>query len=117
VNTTVRNVVIILVLAALVAIVPGGGTGASAALQAASLAFLGALAWFATVMYRQHKSELYSLGDRRRGALYAAAAVAVLTLSATPRLWSTSAGSIAWLLLIGASAYTAFAIFWAARKY
>jgi hypothetical protein len=116
-NATFRNVVIILLLAAVVAIVPGGGTGANTALQAVSLAFLGALGWFAMVMYRQHHSELYSLGDRKRAALYAAAAVAVLTLSATPRLWSTSPGSVAWLVLIGAAAYTVFAIVWSVRKY
>jgi ABC-type phosphonate transport system ATPase subunit len=117
VNATFRNVVIILVLAALVAIVPGGGTGANTALQAVSLAFLGALGWFAMVMYRQHRSELYSLGDRKRATLYAAAAVAVLTLSATPRLWNTSAGSVAWLVLIGGAAYAAFAVVWSVRKY
>jgi hypothetical protein len=117
VNPTARNVIIILALATLVAIVPGGGTGANTALQALSLAFLGALAWFAVVTYRQYRPELYSLGDRRRGALYAAAAVAVLTLSATPRLWSSSAGSIAWLVLMGGAFYTVFAVVWAARKY
>jgi hypothetical protein len=116
-NATFRNVVIILVLAALVAIAPGGGTGANTALQAVSLAFLGAIAWFAMVMYRQHRTELYSLGDRKRAGLYAAAAVAVLTLSATPRLWSTPAGSVAWLVLVGGAAYTVFAVVWSARKY
>jgi hypothetical protein len=117
VNATTRNIAIILVIAGLVAIVPGGGTGANTALQAISLAFLGALAWFAMVMYRQHRSDLYSLGDRRRAALYAAAAVAVVTLAATPRLWGTNLGSVAWLVLIGAAAYTVFTVVWSARKY
>jgi hypothetical protein len=117
VNATSRNILIILVLAGLVAVVPGGGTGANTALQAVSLAFLGALGWFAVHMYRQHRSELYSLGDRRRAALYAAAAVAAVTLSATPRLWSTNVGSVAWLVLIGGAAYTVITVVWSARKY
>jgi threonine/homoserine efflux transporter RhtA len=116
-NANLRNVVIVLVLAGLVALLPGGGTGASVALQAVSLAFLGALAWIASITYRQRRADLYSLGDGRRAALYAAAAVATLTLTATPRLWHTSAGSVAWLVLLGGAAYTAFAVLWSARKY
>jgi hypothetical protein len=116
-TANVRNVLIVLVIAALVALLPGGGTGATVALQAVSLAFLGALAWIAAVTYRQHRTELYSLGDTRRAALYAAVAVATLTLTATSRLWHTSAGSVAWLLLLGGAAYTAFAVLWSARKY
>ena len=116
-NANVRNVLIVLVIAALVALLPGGGTGATLAVEAVSLGFLAALAWIASVMYRQHRTELYALGDGRRAALYAAAAVATLTLTATPRLWHTSAGSVAWLVLVGACAYTAFAVLWSARKY
>jgi len=116
-TANLRNVLIVLAIAALVALLPGGGTGATVALQAVSLAFLGALAWIASVTYRQHRAELYSLGDTRRAALYVAAAVATLTLTATSRLWHTSAGSVAWLVLLGGAAYTAFAVLWSARKY
>lgn len=114
---TARNIAIILGVAALVAIVPGGGTAATVALQAASLLFLAVLCWFASIMYRQRRASLYSLGDRRRGILYLAVAVATLTLSATHRMWNTSAGSVAWLILMGACLYAAIAIVWAARKY
>jgi hypothetical protein len=113
---TARNILIILVVAALVVVVPGGGTGAHVALQAASLAFLATLGWFAMTMYRQHRLSLYSLGDRRRAILYAAVAVATLTLTGTKRLWSTSAGSVVWLLLIAAAVYAVVAIVWSARS-
>lgn len=114
---TARNIAIVFVIAALIVVLPGGGTGANVALQAASLAFLAALGWFASIMYRQHRSDLYSLGDGRRAVLYAALAVATLTLTATSRLWKTGAGSVAWLLLLGAAAYAVIAIVWSARKY
>jgi hypothetical protein len=117
-STTVRNVVIVLGIAALVAFLPGGGTGGNVALQAASLAFLGVLAWFASIMYRQHRASIYGLGDRRRAMLYTALGVAALTLTGTTRLWNDGgAGQVAWLLLLGAAAYTVFAVFWSARKY
>ena len=113
---TVRNILIILVLAALVAVLPGGGTGATVVTQAVSLAFLATIGWFASLMYRQHRAELYGLGDRPRATIYVALGVGALTLSATSRMWSTSGGSVAWLLLIGAAVYALVAVFLAARR-
>jgi drug/metabolite transporter (DMT)-like permease len=115
--STARNILIILVIAALVVILPGGGTGASVVIQAISLAFLACLGWVASIMYRQNRTTLYALGDGRRAVLYGALAVATLTLTATPRLWNSSGGSVAWLVLMGACAYAVFAVVWSARKY
>ena len=117
INANVRNVLIIVLIAAVVAVAPGGGTGANVVIQVVSLLFLAAIAWFAAITYRQYRTELYSLGDGRRAALYVAIGVATLTLTATPRLWHTSAGSVAWLVLMGGAAYTSFAVVWAARRY
>jgi hypothetical protein len=115
--TTARNILIIVVIAALVVAVPGGGTGASVVIQAVSLLFLASIGWIAAIQYRQNRPTLYSLGDKRRAVLYGALAIATLTLTATSRLWATSGGSVAWLLLMGAAAYTVFAVVWSARKY
>jgi hypothetical protein len=117
INPNVRNLAIVLVLAALVAFLPGGGTGAGVVIQALSLTFLASLAWVGSVLYRQNRTALFSLGTRHRAALYAAAAVLAITLSATPRLWATSGGSVAWIVLVGASVYVGVAVFLAARKY
>jgi hypothetical protein len=116
-SSTVRNIAIVVVLAAVVALVPGGGTTAAVVIQALSLGFLAALAWIASIMYRQHRSSLYLLGDRRRAALYGAIALLAVTLTATARLWATPAGSVAWLVLVAAGVYAAFAVVWSARKY
>jgi hypothetical protein len=113
----IRNVVIILAVAAVIDIVPGGGTSANVVVQAVSLAFLGALIWVASIMYREHRSALYLLGDRRRAALYAAIMAVTVTLTATSRLWASSSGSVAWLVLIGASVYVGCAVIWSARRY
>ncbi len=113
----VRNVAIVLVLAALVVLLPGGGRGANVAIQAVSLAFLASLGWVASILYRQHRVELYSLGDGRRALLYGAAGVIAITLTATSRLWSTGAGEIVWFVLVGVSVYAAAAVVWSARRY
>jgi hypothetical protein len=112
-----RNVAIIAALAAVVAFLPGGGRGASVVIAAISLAFLASIGWVATIMYRQHRTSLDALGDTRRGALYVAAGVLAITLTATSRMWASSAGSVAWLLLVGAAVYTVVAVFVAARRY
>lgn len=113
----VRNVAIVMALAALVVLVPGGGEGASFALQAVSLLFLGVIGWFIYVYYRQNRLMLYSLGGRRRAVLYASAGLVVLTLTATSRLFETTAGKVVWLLLLVAAAYATFAVIWSERKY
>jgi hypothetical protein len=113
-----RNIAIVLALAAVVVYAPGGGTASQVVIQAVSIAFLASIGWFAAIMYRQHRVTLYSLGDGRRAALYGAAAVAVVTLTATSRLWNSGGGGVlVWLVLIGGAAYTVFAILWAARSY
>ena len=111
-----RNILIIAAIAGIVVVVPGGGTAASTITQAVWLAFLASLAWFATIMYRQHRSSIYSLGDRRRAAVYVALGVAALTLTATSSLWHSSAGSVAWLVLMSAALYTVVAVVVAARR-
>jgi hypothetical protein len=114
---TARNIAIVLALAGLVDLIPGGGTGASIALQAVYLVFLASLVWFAVMMYRQHRMSLYSLGERRRALLYVAVAVAVVVLTGTTRMWQTSIGQVAWLILLGAAVYAAAAVLWSARRY
>ncbi|MBV9820066.1 MAG: hypothetical protein JOZ07_17175 [Solirubrobacterales bacterium] len=116
-TATVRNVVIIAALAALIDIVPGGGTASTVLLQAIWLAFLATLVWAASLTYRQRRNELYSLGDRKRAALYAAIAALTVTLTATHRLWTTPAGSVAWLVVVGLSIYVGGAVLWSARRY
>jgi hypothetical protein len=110
-------VVIVLAIAAVVVIVPGGGTGANVVTQLVSLVFLASLVWFASVMYRQHRVSLYSLGDGRRAILYVALGVAAVVLTGTHKLWNSSGGQVAWLVLLAAAIYAVFAVVWAARKY
>ena len=115
-TTTLRNVAIVLGIAALIVLIPGGGRGANTALQAVWLAFLAVWGWFAYTMYRQHQAELESLGATRRAILYVAAGVVLLTLTAYSRLWVGTGGKIAFLLLLGAAGYAAFAVYRSARR-
>ena len=81
-----------------------------------SLVFLASIAWVASVMYRQHRVALYSLGDVSAGRCTERSAVAALTLTAS-RGCGRGAGKIAWLVLLGGAVYAVFAVIWSARKY
>jgi hypothetical protein len=117
VNTTIRNILIVLAIAAVVALVQGGVTAANVAIQAVTLLFLGTIVWFLALTYRERRSDLYTLGDRRRALLYVALGVGAVTLTATSRLWGSGAGSVAWLLLLAGAVYAVFAVLWSARRY
>src|SRR5256885_9071573 len=116
INKNVRNLIIGLVIAALVVLPPGGGKGANVAIQAVSLAFLAAIGWVASLMYRQYRTMIYALGDARRATLYIAVGVAALTLTATSRLWASPAGAGAWPALGGRAALAPVSGVWAARE-
>ena len=112
-----RNVAIIVALGAAVFFLPGGGRAAGLLLWLSGILFFAGLAWFASRLYREHRLSLYALGDRWRGILYGAVAVAVLTLTASSELFSTPAGTVAWFVLIGAASFAVFAVYRASRTY
>jgi hypothetical protein len=112
-----RNVAIVLVLAAAVAFVPGGGT--TAALIGAILATLILVSFvlLAARFYRERRLDLEGLGDRWRALFYGAIAVAVLDMAARPRLSETDGGTIIWIALLGAAAYAVYLVWRHYREY
>jgi hypothetical protein len=113
----VRNVLILLALAAVVALVPGGGNASAGILQALVIAMLAAIAWFGVRLYREHRSDIYALGDRNRGILYASAGLLALTVTATDRLWATGPGTVVWVALVALACYGVYFVFRASREY
>jgi hypothetical protein len=113
----VRNVAIVLAVAAAVWLVPGGGTAAGVVSWLVGILFFGALIWFAARLYRENRIALLGLGDRNRAILYGAVAVAVLTVVATSRLWAEPAGVIAWFVLVGGASYAVYFVYRTSREY
>jgi hypothetical protein len=116
-NPNVRNVVIVLLLAAVVDLVPAGGRAANFVEQVIYLSFLAMFAWILVRLYREHRIAIYALGTRDRTVLYSAIGVAILTLTATSRLWNSPAGSIAWIVLLAACIYALVGVYRASRQY
>ena len=90
-------------LALVVAFVPGGGNAADAFLTAITMAFLTAIAWTVYVLSRQNQLTLATLSDGRRAILYGALGMIALLIAGSDELFSTGIGTLAWLVLLGAS--------------
>ena len=113
-----RNVGIVLVLAAAVAFIPGGGTTASVVGAVLSTLILVSLAFFVARLYRDHQLDLEMLGDRWRGLLYGAVAVIVVAMAARPRLRSEGdGGTIVWIVLLAGAAYAIYLVWRHHREY
>lgn len=115
--TPLRNVAIVLALAAGVAFIPGGGTAGGFVLQFLSVLFLVGIALFAVRLYRERRITLLDLPDRDRMLLYGAVGVVVWTVTATSRLFSTGVGIAVWFVLLAVAGYAAYTVFRAARQY
>ena len=115
--TVARNVGIILVLAAAVAFVPGGGTTADVVAGILSTLILASLVLLAARFYRDRRVDIDGLGDRWRALLYGAIAVAVLDMAARPRLSETDGGTLVWIALLGVAAYAVYLVWRHYREY
>jgi hypothetical protein len=115
---TIRNVLIVLGLAAIVWGIPGGDTASAAISNLLSVLLLAGLLFFAYRLYMEHRTTLFDLPENHRTLLYGSAALAVITLVATRRMWD---GGGAWILLwfafLGAAVYGFATVIRAWRTY
>jgi hypothetical protein len=114
---TLRNIAIILVLAAAVYFVPGGGDAAALIGALLSTAILAALVMLAVRFYRERRMDIVGLPDRWRAILYGALGVIVIAMAARPRLVETGGGTIAWLAAVAGSAYALYRVWRYYREY
>jgi len=115
--TTARNVLIILALAALVAFLPGGGTGAAVLGGVLSTLILVSFVLLGARFYRENRYDIDGLGDRWRATLYGALGVIVLAMAARSRLVTTGPGTLAWIVAVAGSAYALYLVWRHHRSY
>jgi hypothetical protein len=106
----------LIALVALVFVVlPGGGNLLDVVLTALTVGFFAAIALLVARMYRQSRLDLETLRSSVKLALYGSLAIAVLTFTATDRLFSSGgAGVLVWFLLLALASY---GLFWAWTRY
>lgn len=118
VKSNVRNVLVIVVLAAIVyAFGSTGDFALNTLVTAIVLAFFAGLAWVASRLYREHRVELDSLGTRRRAIVYIALGVGALALTAVDRFTASGFGTVIWLVLLGCCLYALYTVWRSSREY
>ena len=113
---TLRNIAIVLVLAGLVAFLPGGEALARTVIAVIGIGFLSGLAYLAYRLYTDQQLLLASLSDGRRALLYAAVGLIALLIGGYSAFGGTS-GFIVWIALLMAAGLAIFAIVREANRY
>ena len=107
----IRNILIIVGLALVVWLVPGGGTGSSTIYNLLTIVLTAGLLFFGYRLYMEHRATIFGLGDTQRGILYGSLALATLALLATSRLWNEGGlGAMIWFALIALAAWGVYRV-------
>jgi hypothetical protein len=114
---TLRNVAIVMLLAVVVAFVPAGGNAADTILTAITMGFLAAIAWSLYVLSRQQQLTLATLSDGRRAILFAALGLIALLIAGSDEMFASGGGTLAWILLLGASVAAIWRVWTEANTY
>jgi hypothetical protein len=117
-NKHLRNIAIIVALALIVWLVPGGAAAGLTLSNLLSLLFVGGMLFLGYRLYMENRDTLFGLDERRRGVLYAGLALIAITLVATSRMWSAGGiGALVWVLMIGGGVYAVYGVWRAYRTY
>ena len=114
---TLRNVAIILALAAVVDFLPGGGAAAATVMAALTLIFMAAIAWFVYRLYREQQLTLSTLTDLQKAGLFGAVGGIALLIVAYDEFSSWSGGVLLWIALIAGCIGGIFLIWRSATSY
>jgi hypothetical protein len=99
-------------------VLPGGGNALDVVLTLLTIAFFTAIALLVYRLYRQYRFDLESLDDALRLALYGSLGLALLTFTATDRLFDAGgAGIIVWFALLALASYGLFWVWTRYRRY
>ena len=113
----VRNVAIILLLALVVAAVPGGGEIAEAIVATITIGFLVLIGFAGYQFYRQNRLAYVSLEERWRAILLCALGAIVLMIAGADELLETGLGLFAWLAVLGLSIYALVRVYQESQAY
>ena len=112
-----RNAAIIVVLALIVWLVPGGQTAGSTVSSLVGIAFAAGLLFFVYRIYMERRDTIFGLEERQRGILYASLALATVAIVGTGRMWASGGGALVWIVLISLAAFGVYSVWQAYRQY
>lgn len=114
---TIRNVAIIMALAFVVAVVPGGDDAAETVLTALSMIFLAAIAWAAARFYRSQEMTLDTIPDGKRALLFGSIGAILLLVVGFEEFQERDGGVLVWIALMAAAIAAIFVVWRDATTY
>ena len=115
---TAGKFAIVALIALVLFLLPGGGAALSVVLTILSIAFFVLIALLGARLYREHRFTIESLSDRERQVLYGSIGLAVLTFTASTRMFDEGGlGVVAWLALLGLASYGVFWTYKSSQEY
>jgi hypothetical protein len=106
---------VIALIALAVVVLPGGGSALDVAVALLTILFFGAIAFLAYRLFREHSFELDTLESSQRLVLYGSIGLALLTFTATNRLYDIGGAGI--LIWLGLLALCSYGVFWVWTRY
>jgi hypothetical protein len=106
---------VVMLIALALVVLPGGGNALDAVLTLLTVAFFAAIAFLVYRFYGQYRMDLESLDSSLRLGLYGSLALAILTFTATDRLFDAGGGGV--LLWFGLLALASYGLFWVWTRY
>ena len=116
-NKHLRNIAILIALALVVWLVPGGERASLTVSNVLGLIFAGGLLFLGYRVYMERRDTIMGLEDRRRGILYASLVLATVAIVGTSRMWLTGVGALVWLALMGLAIAGLYSVWRAYRAY
>ena len=113
----IRNIAIIVALALIVWLVPGGERAGLTVSNLLGIVFAAGFIFLGYRFYMEHRDEILDLEDRQRGILYASLTLVVIALVGFNRMWNTGGGALLWLVLVGLACWGGYSVFRAWRAY
>jgi hypothetical protein len=111
-----RNIAIIMLLALIVAEVPGGGNAADGIFAALTVTFLVVIAASVYFAYRQNRFAYLALPDRSRGILLGSAGAITLVIAGSEEVVDWPGGVFILLGVIGIGIYLIFTVVMESRS-
>jgi hypothetical protein len=105
-----RNLAIILAIAAAVDFLPAGGRVAEVFSGLLLVVFVAGICLVAARFYREHRIDIHRLGFHR-ALLYGAIALGVVMVAAQPRMWERPSTEFVWFVLVGLVVYSFLEVF------
>jgi hypothetical protein len=109
---------LVMLVALALVVLPGGGNALDVVLTLLTVVFFGSIAFLVYRLWRQYRFELDALDPNVRLVLYASPALALLTLTATSRLFDSGGGGVLiWFALLALASYGLFWVWTRYRRY